>query len=86
MHRCRAEGHSPTMRHMRRQHKVSISHLHETIEYNPQDGIHGRIQVEKASSEEHRGDLYTKELDVAKYVNALRMIQVDDSPALQDKK
>ena len=80
------KGYSPTMRHMRRQHKVSISHLHETIEYNPQDGIHGRIQVEKASSEEHRGDLYTKELDVAKYVNALRVIQVDDSPALQDEK
>ena len=77
------KGYSPTMRHMRRQHKVSISHLRETIEHDPSDGVRGRIMVEKASSEEHRGDLFTKELDVPKYLNALRMLQIDSTSGLQ---
>ena len=69
------KGYSPALRHIPRSHKVSLSFVHEmcTLNEEPEDG---EVRIVKASTEEHRGDMFTKELDTAKFLNALNMIRM----------
>ena len=70
------KGYSPELRHLKRQHKVSISHLHEIVADSTRDEQDGRVSLEKARSEDHKGDVFTKELEVQKFQRALSLIGV----------
>ena len=72
------KGYSPALRHLRRQHRVSISHLHETITYKPTEENVGEIEVVKAKSEDHKGDIFTKEMEVNKFLRAVSMLGMSE--------
>ena len=67
------------MRHMRRQHKVSISHLHDVVAAPDDDSPDGPIDIEKAATDVHKGDLFTKEMDVHKFCKGLNLIQINET-------
>ena len=58
-------GYSKKLRHLQRTHRVSIGTLHE-IYGDPKI----RMEVEYAPSAEHKGDFFTKELDVTAFLTA----------------
>ena len=64
------------MRHLPRVHRISLGLLNEitTCEETDDDG---NVRVHKAATADHKGDLFTKELDRAKFVHALNMIQLN---------
>jgi len=70
------KGYSPQLRHLSRQHKISLGHLKEIFNNDFDEQEHGKIELYKAKTEEHKGDLFTKELEVYKYTHALNMINV----------
>ena len=68
------KGYSPSMRHLPRTQKVSIGMLHEMIQKEATEE-NGRVEVLKAKSEEHLGDVMTKELEVCKFEKAVEMLR-----------
>ena len=70
------KGYSPAMRHLPRVHRISIGLLHE-ITTRDETADDGNVRVHKAATADHKGDLFTKELDRAKYEHALSMIQMN---------
>jgi len=70
------KGYSPAMRHLPRVHRISIGLLHE-ITTREETADDGNVRVHKAATADHKGDLFTKELDRAKYEHALSMIQMN---------
>ena len=69
------KGYSPTMRGLKRTQRVSIGYIHDTISAKPEPG-HGTIVVERARAVTHRGDMFTKALDLGKCASALQKIGV----------
>ena len=59
-------GYSPSLRHLARSQRVSLGFVHEIVTRGETEED-GNIQLEKAATEDHRGDLLTKELDVRKF-------------------
>ncbi len=55
------------MRHLRRQHRLSISLMHELMQ-DPEK------RLEKAASDENKSDLLTKALGPQKHLAAKRML------------
>jgi hypothetical protein len=81
------KGYSPAMRHIPRTQRVSLGMLHEVFHQEPEEG-EGRIGLKKASTDEHRGDAFTKELDPHKFHAAIDMIRMkhhDDGADEKDK-
>ena len=70
------KGCSPAMRHLPRVHRISIGLLNEitTREETDEDG---NVRVHRAATADHKGDLFTKGLDRAKFEHALHMIQMN---------
>ena len=72
------KGYSPQLRYLRRQHKVSLGHLKEIFTEAHVDEGDGTISLHKAKTDDHKGDVFTKELEVHKYLRALEMMNVTD--------
>ena len=70
------KGYSPAMRHLPRVHRISIGLLNEITTREETDDD-GNVRVHKAATADHKGDLFTKELDRAKFEHALNMIQMN---------
>ena len=73
------KGFSPSMRHLQRTMRISLGSLHEAItcEEEPEDG---EVQLCKAASEVHKGDLFTKEMDGPRFEKALGLIKMTSTP------
>ena len=71
--RCHRVTYSPAMRHLPRVHRISIGLLNEITTREETDDD-GNVRVHKAATADHKGDLFTKELDRAKFEHALNMI------------
>ena len=71
------KGYSPSMRHLPRTQKVSIGMLHEMIQSEATE-VDGKVEVLKAKSEEHLGDVMTKELEVCKFEKAVEMLRISE--------
>ena len=61
-------------------HKMSIGHLHELTTPSPADVVNGSIEITKMSTDTHKGDVFTKEMDVARYRQCLTLIDVASNP------
>ena len=71
------KGYSPSLRSLKRHHKISLGFLHETFKNEDLDDDEGRAVLMKARTDEHKGDLFTKEMDVQKFLHALKMLGMD---------
>ena len=69
------KGYSPNMRHLARTQRISIGLLHETI-HDEADHPEGDIELIKIDTKIHKGDMFTKELEVRDYVTAIDRIGV----------
>ena len=69
------KGYSPNMRHLARTQRISIGLLHETIN-DEADHPEGDIELIKIDTKVHKGDMFTKELEVRDYVAAIGRIGV----------
>jgi hypothetical protein len=71
------KGYSPSMRHLRRTQRISLGHLHDVFfEKEELRGDHGKVNLKKANTIEHKGDMMTKELAPAQFNRALELIRV----------
>ena len=71
------KGYSPSMRHLRRTQRISLGHLHDAFfEKEEQRGDHGKVNLKKANTIDHKGDMMTKELAPAQFNRALELIRV----------
>ena len=68
---------SPSMRHLPRTQKVSIGMLHEVVN-NEATEKNGTVALCKAKSEEHLGDVMTKELEASKFEKAVEMLRISE--------
>ena len=62
-------------RHLPRVHRISIG-LPNRIATRGEADDDGNVRVHRAASADHKGDLFTEELDRAKFEHALNMIQM----------
>ena len=69
------KGYSPNMRHLPRTQKTSIGLLHEIIveEDITCDSI-GKIELMKVDTKVHKGDMFTKELEVRDFAAAVDLL------------
>ena len=71
------KGYSPSMRYLKRTQRVSLGHLHDIFyEKEEKRGGHGKVNLKKANTHEHKGDMMTKELSPAQFDRALELIRV----------
>ena len=70
------KGYSPSLRSLKRHHKVSLGFLHEAVNDERDEEGEGKIKLMKAATIEHKGDMFTKELDIPKFQAALTMIKM----------
>ena len=68
------KGYSPSLRHLKRQHQVSLGHFPESVTTGPREYKDCNIWLLKADTAVHKGDLFTKELDIPKFQAAMKMI------------
>ena len=68
-------GYSPSLRHLARSQRVSLGFVHEMVTRGETEED-GNIELVKAATEDHRGDLLTKELDVRKFEHAIGLVRV----------
>ena len=66
-------GYSLAMRHVRRTQRTSLGLIHDMITEEPEEG-QGRIRLIKASTADHLGDAFTKELDPRAFKDAMTAI------------
>jgi hypothetical protein len=69
------KGYSPNMRHIARTQRTSIGLLHEATSED-KDAPEGNISLIKVDTKIHKGDMFTKELDVKDYLLAIDRIGV----------
>ena len=74
-----SRGYSPAMRHLTRSQRTSLGFVHDMISQKPNPG-EGSISIVKADTKEHRGDMFTKELEPKAFDHALRMIRMERRP------
>jgi len=72
------KGYSPSMRDLRRTHRTSIGAVHDIITEDPEcrSFNEGPICIEKASTAEHRGDFFTKQLSPKDFARAIAMLRI----------
>ena len=58
--------------------QVSLGHLKEVFTEAHAGEENGTISLHKAKTDDHKGDVFTKELEVHKYLHALEMMNVTD--------
>ena len=63
------KGYSSAMRHLPRVHRITIGLLDETTTREETDDD-GNVRVHKAATANHKRELFTKELDRAKFEHA----------------
>ena len=84
------KGFSPSLRHLVRTQRVSLGFLHEIFIKNAKMKNEDKRDVElilkKAETSEHRGDLFTKELDPQKFQAALGLIGMRKIDLPKDEK
>ena len=69
------KGYSPNMRHIPRTQRTSIGLLHEIIcDTESRDENSGTIDLIKVDTKIHKGDMFTKELEVRDFVEAVKRI------------
>jgi hypothetical protein len=71
------KGKSTSMKHFPRTQKVSIGMLHEMIQKEATEE-NKKVGELKAKSEEHLGDVMTKELEVCKFEKAVEMLRITE--------
>ena len=69
------QGYSPSLRHLARSQRVSPGFVHELITQGETE-TDGAIEIVKAETADHRGDLHTKELDSFKFERAINLIRI----------
>ena len=72
-------GYSPAMRHLSRSQRTSLGFVHDIITDTVGPG-EGPVAIVKADTKEHRGDLFTKELEPRDFDHALDMIRMKRKP------
>ena len=72
------KGYSPSLRHLVRAQRVSLGFLHELTNPDPESSLdtEGEIVILRADTDDQKGDMFTKELDVAAFHRALDMIRM----------
>ncbi|MCP4189305.1 MAG: Ty1/Copia family ribonuclease HI [Planctomycetaceae bacterium] len=70
------KGYSPNMRHIARTQRTSIGLLHEMIVEPEENQPEGKIELIKVDTKIHKGDMFTKELEVRDYIMAIDRIGV----------
>ena len=68
------KGYSPALRHLPRTLCVSLGFMHEAITVDPPGK--GKIRLSKIETTRHKGDLFTKELELWKFKAAVEMINM----------
>ena len=71
------KGYSPSLRHLPRTQKISIGMLHEMIQREATEDD-GKVELIKAKSEDHLGDVMSKELEVCKFEKAVEMLRISE--------
>ena len=68
-------GYSPSLRHLSRSQRVSLGFVHELVTQGETERD-GQVELVKAATVDHRGDLMTKELELNKFNHALELVKV----------
>lgn len=69
------KGYSPSLRHMQRIHRTSLGLIHDLIHQQPGEG-EGQVFLDKVDTDIHKGDQFTKQLTVAKFLTAMDLIKM----------
>ena len=77
------KGYSPSLRHMPRTQRCGLGFINEVIQ-EPPSPLEGCISIEKVSTDEHRGDCFTKELVPAKFARAVELLRVRGKAAVKN--
>ena len=72
-----SKGYSPTLRYLPRTQCISLGFLHETLrpdEDGSEDELERQIVLEKADTDDHKGDIMTKKMPRMSFETKLRML------------
>ena len=69
------KGYSPTLRHLKRIQRTSPGLIHDLISRKP-DEDEGQVFLDKVDTDIHKGDQFTKQLTVAKFLTAMDLIKM----------
>ena len=69
------KGYSPTLRHLKRIQRTSLGLIHDLISRKPDDD-EGLVYLDKVDTDIHKGDQFTKQLTVAKFLTAMDLIKM----------
>jgi hypothetical protein len=71
------KGYSPSLRHLPRMNRTSIGFLYDCLT-QVADKENGKIEMLKVETDLHKGDMFTKQLVVAKFLAAMQLINMKD--------
>ena len=81
------QGGSPTFRHLMRSQRIALRFLHDMLCPDSEDELdlhemEGQLSVEKADTDDHKGDVLTKELPRAAFETKLRNLGMAPTTAM----
>ena len=69
------KGYSSTLRHLKRIQRTSLGLIHDLITRKP-DENEGQVFLDKVDTDVHKGDQFTKQSTVAKFLTAMDLIKM----------